>query len=336
MVIVTNVGVGCGLGDGGLLEQPVEQHSSRTRTSAVEPEGEFVEVVVNMARIDRPVVSTEQPAFEQRRHPVHTRKGFMRRGTRTQNDEWIVCKTFLFEGEVDGRAVGTDRAAGRDVVAYERHQGVDRRRRDAAHPNASESLGIVDFNCYGDRDQVRSVVGLASGTRGSHPWATPQCQERFVDLNRSTEQISPLANHRPSKSVQHCPGGLVTAQPEHPLQTQRADALLLAGDVPRRREPDPQRSTCLVEDRAGRDAALVPARSANEPGASRPPRNVYDTASGTTIAVRPPQLFQVGRAGFLAGKPILELAPGARVLSSRFGFDGVFHPRIVQPVELSG
>jgi hypothetical protein len=34
----------CRLGDGGLLEQPVEQHSSRTRTSAVEPEGEFVEV----------------------------------------------------------------------------------------------------------------------------------------------------------------------------------------------------------------------------------------------------------------------------------------------------
>ncbi len=64
-LIVADVGVRYGACDGGLLNQAVEQHPARTRGTAVEAEGEFVEVVVYMAGMDSAVMRAKQPAFEQ-------------------------------------------------------------------------------------------------------------------------------------------------------------------------------------------------------------------------------------------------------------------------------
>jgi hypothetical protein len=63
--------VGVGVGGDGLLEEPVEEQPAALRCVPVEPEGELVEVVVEL--VDRvPVMQgARQPALEQRRDSVH-------------------------------------------------------------------------------------------------------------------------------------------------------------------------------------------------------------------------------------------------------------------------
>ena len=47
-----------------LLEQPVEEQPTVPRAAAVEAEGELVEVIVELVRLDRSLVGAEQPALE--------------------------------------------------------------------------------------------------------------------------------------------------------------------------------------------------------------------------------------------------------------------------------
>jgi hypothetical protein len=66
--------VGVRVGSDGLLEEPMEEQAAAAGGATVEPEGELVEVVVEL--VDRvPVMQgAGEPALEQRRDPVHTGK----------------------------------------------------------------------------------------------------------------------------------------------------------------------------------------------------------------------------------------------------------------------
>ena len=153
--------------------------------------------------------------------------------------------------------------------------------------------------------------------RRSRLWPCPQfpCLLRplsapdigFVNLDLSMEAIAAGANHCPAQLVQPGPGRLVAAQPQHTLQTERADAVLLAGDEPHRKEPRPQWFAGVLEDRAGRQRHL----SATGPTAKQATRHFrrlicYPT-SRTDKAVRPSQAAQVRSACRFTAEPSLEL-----------------------------
>ncbi len=53
----------------GLLNQAVEQFAAMFRGPTIEPEREFVEVIVEMLATDRTLMSAQQPPFEKRRYP---------------------------------------------------------------------------------------------------------------------------------------------------------------------------------------------------------------------------------------------------------------------------
>src|SRR3974390_2398005 len=57
-----------------LLEQTVEQQSTRSRRAAVETECEFVHVVVQIVRLNRSLVRAKQPALQQRSNSVGQRQ----------------------------------------------------------------------------------------------------------------------------------------------------------------------------------------------------------------------------------------------------------------------
>jgi len=58
----------------GLLSQSIEQFAARFRGAAVEPEREFVQVIVQMPCSDRALVSAQQPSLQQRDHAMCARK----------------------------------------------------------------------------------------------------------------------------------------------------------------------------------------------------------------------------------------------------------------------
>src|ERR1700735_5645701 len=57
----------------GLFQQSVEQLASAARLAAVESARELVEIRIQMLHAPSSLMSSQQPAFEQRRDPMNTR-----------------------------------------------------------------------------------------------------------------------------------------------------------------------------------------------------------------------------------------------------------------------
>ena len=128
-------------------------------------------------------------------------------------------------------------------------------------------------------------------------------QVGLVDLDHALQSIAIGPHHRPAKPMQHRPGGLVAAQPEHPLQPQGADALLLVGQVPGRSQPDPKRGAGLVEDRARRSPCSGAPQSLHiMPDAAGTVRLARHAAARADEAVRPAQSLQVAKARLFAAR----------------------------------
>ena len=56
---------------GRVLQQSVEQRSASERVATVEPERELVQVCLQVLVLHPALMDAQQPAFEQRRDPVH-------------------------------------------------------------------------------------------------------------------------------------------------------------------------------------------------------------------------------------------------------------------------
>ena len=89
--------------------------------------------------------------------------------------------------------------------------------------------------------------------------------------------------------------------------------MLLAGHLPRRREPQPQRHPSAVEDRPRRNRHLTPAHRALPTTAAQPPPSTPH-APRTAEPVRPAQPLKVVEAGRLVREPRQELRVRARVV----------------------
>ena len=63
--------VGCRSYGNGLLGEAMEEQSAGLGTSAIEAEGEFVEVVVEMLVLDAALMGSHQPSLEQRRNVMN-------------------------------------------------------------------------------------------------------------------------------------------------------------------------------------------------------------------------------------------------------------------------
>ena len=152
----------------------------------------------------------------------------------------IVLKPIVLQRCVNCRSIGANRAAGRYIFLYKRHDRIDRGCSNALKANTPEALGLMHLNGNGDGHQMAAVVGF--GAR--RPWIlripSAQCQKDLIDFDGTAQQVAIRADHRTAKPVQHGPCGLVAIQAEHALQSKGTNALLLICDVPSRCEPHPQ------------------------------------------------------------------------------------------------
>ena len=71
--------VGCRVDGDRLLHESIKQLATVPGRSAVEPERELVEVVIEMGAAHGALMRAEQPTFQERHDPVHVRQQFGRR-----------------------------------------------------------------------------------------------------------------------------------------------------------------------------------------------------------------------------------------------------------------
>src|SRR2546425_4296421 len=90
----------------GLLDQAVEQLSAMAYGAAVEPEREFVQVVVQMGPRHRPLMRAEQPPFQQRNDLMHPREQLRRRCLAALHKRDPVPVAVLLQSVVTEQPVG--------------------------------------------------------------------------------------------------------------------------------------------------------------------------------------------------------------------------------------
>ena len=189
---------------------------------------------------------------------------------------------------------------------------------DPVEANAADALAVL-LGC--DRND-----GLALDL--SAPFVLFRAADvGFVDLDRAAECVATRPNHGAAQLVQPGPGRLVAAEPEHPLQPERADAVLLAGNEPHGHEPGSERLARALENGAGGERrARVTAAAAQQIVRHRP-RLVAHTAMRADEALRPAQASNVLSTRRIVPEPLVHLLERARVVDTGHWVRIAIHPR---------
>ena len=173
---------------------------------------------------------------------------------------------------------------------------------DAAKPPA------VLLDCYGDD-------GLALGFSASRTLFRAT-NIGFINLDRTRQQVPARPDHGAAQLVQPGPGSFVAAKPQFPLEAERTDPILLAGDEPHRQKPHPQRLTGTLEDRPGGQRCLFAAGPTPQPSPCHHPWLPRLSAMGAGESLRPAQMTDILPAGRVVTKAFVHRLKRARVIKS--------------------
>src|SRR6202789_1853363 len=123
----------------GLFQQSAEQLASASRLAAVESERELVEIGIQMLHAHSSLMSSQQPAFEQRRDPMNTRHQLRCAFAASFQVGDFVPVVLVFQRHVTHPAIGMDYAARLDTILNKGNQTVCRRVHDAPHSDAADT-----------------------------------------------------------------------------------------------------------------------------------------------------------------------------------------------------
>src|SRR3990172_7572825 len=146
----------------------------------------------------------------------------------------------------------------------------------------------------------------------------------FVDFDLAGKAIPTRSYHRSAQLVHPRPSRFVAAQTQHPLQAQGADAILLAGYEPHRKEPRAQRLAGVLEHRAGGQRRFAVARPASKHAARHYPRLPDNPTMTANEPVRPTQAVNIVAATVVTTEPIVHFFERSRVINAGTRL-GVFH-----------
>ena len=110
---------GLRVGGDGLLEEPVEEEASRLGVAPVEPEGELIQIEVEVLVADAVVQGAFHPALQQGGHAVGAGQAHMGRLSGGDDVDGLVVEAPLAEVSVGDQAISAHGGSGRHRVADE-------------------------------------------------------------------------------------------------------------------------------------------------------------------------------------------------------------------------
>src|SRR5208337_3146623 len=182
-------------------------------------------VVVEMLMLDAALVSTDQPSLEQRGDEVDARHDFVRRVGAAAEDRDLMLVTGRRQSGITPPAVGVNHRPALHSALDEGKQAVCRDIFDLLKADAAKPPAVL-LDCYGDD-------GLALGFSASRTLFRAT-NIGFINLDRTRQQVPARPDHGAAQLVQPGPGSFVAAKPQSPLEAERTDPILLAGDEPHR------------------------------------------------------------------------------------------------------
>src|SRR6516162_4829575 len=181
-----DIQVGCRPNGGRLLHQAEEELASMRRRSTVETEREFVQVVVQMLRADRALVSSQKPSFHQRGDTVDARHQFVGPVTTAFYVADPVSVSLFLHALVSQPAVGVDHRTLDDRLLDEGRQAWRRDIGNSSEPNTSDPIADL-FSRYGHNGLLLGLPTARALLGATHVG--------LVNLDRTFETIPPGTNH---------------------------------------------------------------------------------------------------------------------------------------------
>jgi len=236
----------------GLLSEPVEELAAALRLSAVEPEGELVEVVVEMFLADGALVGSQKPALKQGSNTVDTGHDDMGELAVGPDPCDFVDVAERFNSSVASPAVGLDDRPGFDTRLDKPLKVGSGSTGDPLHADTANAVTVF-LGRHGNQRFSR----CSTATNAAFPLRFITTYIGLINLDPSRETFPPRTNHCPAKFVQPRPCRLVASKTQDALETQSAHARLLTRHPPHRTEPSPKRLPGPLEDRPRCDGSLA-------------------------------------------------------------------------------
>ena len=123
----------------GLLGEAMEEQSAGMGAPAIEAEGEFVEVVVEMPVLDAALMGSHQPSLKQRRHVMNAGHGHVGRIETAADDADLMLVAQRRQASIAAPAVSVDGQSGHGDSLNEGGQTVRRSVRDVAQTDAANA-----------------------------------------------------------------------------------------------------------------------------------------------------------------------------------------------------
>lgn len=288
-----------------VLCQAIEELPAMTGSSSVEPEGELIEVVIEMLTRHTSLVDAQEPPFQQCGDSMDTgQQG--RSGLATPaHHAGSMAIAVADQARVSGPAIRDHHRTRSHGALHEADQTLPRGVRDPFEPDPPRA-STPDFRRDGDQRLGLAQVPLALAGLDAP-------DEDFIHLDFLRQRLPTWADHRPPQLVQDCPCRLVATQPQGTLESQGAHPALLVRHQPDRLEPHPQGQLSAMEDRSRchrhvmATGAALPEFPARGPGLAM-------AAARTAKPLGPPQLTQIHPASVLGAEAVLELQHSAGVI----------------------
>jgi len=191
-----------------LLEKAVEQEAAGFRSAAVETEGEFVEVIVELGGTDSPMVNSQPPTIEESGDAVNTRHDDVGWVTAGGNDFRQMLEADFHQTIVGLPTVGSNRRSWAYSRLDEPNETLGRYVWDTRH---ADTTGAPPPDFSGNRDN-RFLLCLP--TDNACFVAAHVC---FVNFDIALQKVSAGSNHGTAKLVKPRPSRLVAAKAKYPL-----------------------------------------------------------------------------------------------------------------------
>ncbi len=293
----------------GVLEEPVEQETTRSRTPSVETERVFIQVIVEMLPAHSPLVGSKQPALQQRSHPVDTWHQLVRWFVMLAQNGDLMRVALCLDAVVGRPPVRVDDRSGGDALLDKRVQTVRRHIGNSPQSNPPNSSAV-----FLRRDGHNRLVFSFSAVNALFRTA----QVGLIHLDAAFEALPARPHHRTAQLMEPSPSCLVAAQAQDPLQAQCTSSRLLTRDMPHRLEPHAQWLSGALVDGSRSRRRLTVAPQALELTSGRGTGSL-PMALWASEALRPPNTPQVRSARFFRGEPFVELLQSSGVVHAADG-----------------
>ena len=223
-----HVGFGDGPGHDGLFEKATEDETTAGRGTAVEAEGELLQVGMQMLGCDGALVGAEDPALQQAGDPMDSRHGDVGRIVGRGQHRLVTCVAVPWQVVVAAPPVSADSRTRGNDGANEGHEVVGGGVGHVAHPDPTEALGVEHL----DGDHHHRLGGAATALAATLHTA----DQGLIDLDITGEPRALGTHHRHAEPLKHGPRYAIP-DAKRPFESLRGQPVLGGGQVPCGLEP---------------------------------------------------------------------------------------------------